>query len=167
MKKITTYRFLTESIYKSSRYRYGDLYGMCYLKEFKNEIWQVKPVLGFDPIYKKPGNINLYCICDSYLYSFINSDSLFCGVSKLIISRWVLDGPMEIDLDKSKTNILLIERVERHFLSTSLSDYCRQFIVVEKKKTGLVEGIKDVIQEAAFFIFKSSLFIHILLYCKG
>lgn len=151
MKKITQYRFLTESILKSSKYRFGDLYGVSYLADFKKEVWKEKTVIERDTC-SFSREINLFCICDSYLYSFIQSPSIFCGVKTYKFTRWYLDGPIETELDSTKVNVLLIERTERYFPFTPLADYLNRIKLV--KKHAIVKSEKaEIIRQNASLCF--------------
>ena len=71
---------------------------MCYLPDFKKNVWNEKAIISLDTC-RYARNINLYCICDSYLYSFIKSESVFCGVRDYKFTRWGLDVPIEVELD--------------------------------------------------------------------
>ena len=76
MVKTAQYRYALDNVFGSDKYTYGDLYGLSYLPAFK-----VKPEA--QPETKPCGNqrnINLYAICDSYLWFFVKDGSVFCGV---------------------------------------------------------------------------------------
>ncbi|MCX6251665.1 MAG: hypothetical protein NTX61_13045 [Bacteroidetes bacterium] len=122
MKTIAQYRFKTASFLKSSRYHYGDLYGISFLPSYKNEIWPKKAFIKLD-LYNIQRSVNLYCICDSYLWSFVKSGSVFCGVKSYKFTRWGYDGTMEVKLDTSQVNVLLIEVAERFFRIKSKTNY--------------------------------------------
>ncbi len=110
MKRIAAYRYEWASPMGSDRYTFGDLYGFSYLKDYRIKIEKKPPVISQ---CQKPGNINLYMICDSYLWSFVKTDSIFCGVDKLKYARWKYDEQIDEKLDTSKKNILIIEVSER------------------------------------------------------
>ncbi len=122
MKNIARYRLATDGMLRSSKYHYGDLFGVSSLPGFKGNIRNdqvLLPIKGCN----SDRNINLYCICDSYLYSFIGDPSIFCGVNKYEFTRWGLDEPLKIDIDTTKTNVLFIERAERFFRYIPLTAY--------------------------------------------
>lgn len=111
MREILSYRKDLYPPFSSDRYKYGDLYGFSYLKEFKIPYCS-------DPVYvqlekfNRPRNINLYIVHDSYLREdYVRSDSIFCGVNKYYSYK---NEKNVISLDTSKTNVLVIEIVERN-----------------------------------------------------
>ncbi|MGZ3872382.1 MAG: hypothetical protein ACXVJD_05670 [Mucilaginibacter sp.] len=113
-KRFEQFRFLSSSelIYSSDRYRYGDLYGMSYLPYFKEN--HKKPNLP-EPVGCKYGNkINLYAICDSYIWAFVNTNKFYCGVNKFEIRKTNIRDRLKEKLDTSKLNVLLIELSERN-----------------------------------------------------
>jgi hypothetical protein len=64
MKKIVQYRFQTNSFWGADKYRYGDLYGLSFLNEYKIPV-EKKDIP--HPIQPANKNIDFYCICDSYV----------------------------------------------------------------------------------------------------
>ena len=59
-------------------------------------------------------NINLYSMCDSYLFEFIKGEKDFCRVNKYASIRTIDDGRLNVEFDTSKINVLMIERTERY-----------------------------------------------------
>ena len=142
MKSISQYRFTTEGLLKSSRYCYGDLYGISFIPGFKKEIWKEDVLIKNDGC-KSARSINLYSLCDSYLYSFVHTDSVFCGVRSYRYSKWGTSEPMEVNLDTSQVNVLLIELVERYFRITTQSNYIDRIKFI--KPTAQVSKTKGVL----------------------
>ena len=58
--------------------------------------------------------VDLYTICDSYLWSFFASEKFFCGVNKLTMIKTNNQEKLKTNLDQSKINVLLIEFSERN-----------------------------------------------------
>jgi hypothetical protein len=121
MKEIVALRTKPNALFPSYRVDMGDLYGMSFLKKFGRSGW--KPSFIPDTCSANK-NIDLYTISDSYLNNRMTKKA-FCGVNNLIQVSW--DGaPSTIQLDTQKTNILIIETVERYT--------CARFNVIEWMK---------------------------------
>lgn len=102
-----------KSILRSDKYRYGDLYDMSYLPQFKISPTSQSAV----PLIKcevKP-MINLYSICDSYILGSLTDKSLYCGVDGFQHAKINTAEKLDINLDAQKINILLLEISERNF----------------------------------------------------
>lgn len=110
MKTTAQYRYALANVFGSDKYAYGDLYGLAYLPAFKITAQQ-EAKLDF---CGKTRNINLYAICDSYLWFFVKGNADFCGVDKYAFSRWTHGDKMNILLDSNRKNVLLIEVAERN-----------------------------------------------------
>ncbi len=110
MKIIANYRYDSDSFFASDRYKYGDLFGFSYLKDFKIPPGPRPVIISHCP---EPKSINLYMLCDSYLWSFVKTDSIFCGVNKLKYVRWKYGEQLDEELDTNKKNVLIIEMSER------------------------------------------------------
>jgi hypothetical protein len=109
MEWIMNFRSQSKTFFPTSRQHAGDLYNFTYLKKFGKKGWSPH----FKPnLCNKPKNIDLYTLNDSYLQNRFDT-SAFCGVRKLTQSLWDGDSPY-IQLDSQKTNILIIETVERY-----------------------------------------------------
>ncbi|CAN5588582.1 hypothetical protein BH10BAC5_BH10BAC5_06830 [soil metagenome] len=125
MKKIAPFRYALNSPFGADNYRFGDLFGFSYLSDFK--IKEDKGKINIQPNNLKK-NINFYCVCDSYLWSFPFHDSVLFGVDKYYQSRWTYDEFLDENLDTSKINFLMIEMAEwysKDFLSDSTDIYSR------------------------------------------
>ncbi len=136
MKKTAQYRYNLDNVLGSDKYTYGDLYGLSYLPAFKIKSEtqpEIKPC-------GKPGNINLYTICDSYLWFFLKGNADFCGVDKYDFSRWAHDDRMDITLDTNRKNILLIEIAERNLRYMTDTAAIFSKAVVANKRTVAVTG---------------------------
>jgi hypothetical protein len=121
MKEIVDVRTKPNALFPSYRVDMGDLYCLSFLKKFGRSGW--KPSFIPDTC-KSNKNIDLYTISDSYLNNRMTKKA-FCGVNNLIQVSW--DGaPSNIQLDTQKTNILIIETVERYT--------CVRFNVIEWMK---------------------------------
>ncbi|WP_229310927.1 hypothetical protein [Larkinella soli] len=90
-------------------YRFGDLYRLANLPQFKAEQHPCPPAYPADGP-RQP--IHLYLIGDSFTEPQRISRQDF-PVESLHRTKW--DFPRYAQLDTSKTNILIIETVERHF----------------------------------------------------
>ena len=128
MKKIAPYRYGLQSIFGSDKYSYGDLYGLSYLPEYKL-VPEKKEIPHCN--YKRPGNINLYMICDSYIWGFVKTDSIFCNLNKFEYVRWTYNEQISEQMDTTCKNILIIEVSERYlrkFLPDSAEMYSSVFV---------------------------------------
>jgi len=106
---IAPYRYELDSTFGSDKYIYGDLYGFSYLRDYKIKL-EKKNIHHFD---NKERKINLYAVCDSYLWSFAKTDSIFDNVNNYKYVRLGYNEQIEEKLDPAYTNILLIEATER------------------------------------------------------
>lgn len=96
----------------SDKYRFGDLYGFSYLPKFKRRPFSPEDVRPYYVQQRPATNVELYSICDSYLWTFMPNDSLFQHADVYRFTRWDYEAK-KFHLDPSKKNILLIEMVER------------------------------------------------------
>ncbi len=102
---------------KSDRWRYGDLYGLCFLPEYKFPMEPFKAYPGND---KKTATKNiLYIIGDSFL-----ADKTLAGAfdkfdNVIFLDRRFPFGP--IKLDTTKNNYLLLEFAERNLVDYDLA----------------------------------------------
>lgn len=141
-------------IYKSSGlfpddYRYGDLYRLSYLPQFKEKAIKCKPA----PISQKFDNIvsmNLFIIGDSFTEEERVSKEDF-PTEKYQYIHWAKQT--DIQLDTSKRNILILETVERTFKEhfskevvnfKILNPYVSEVIFKPTLKGKLMENIKKV-----------------------
>jgi hypothetical protein len=102
---------------KSDRWRYGDLYGLCFLPQYKFLLEPFKTYPGND---KKPATSNiLYIIGDSFL-----ADKTLAGAfdkfdNVIFLDRRFQFGP--IKLDTTKNNYLMMEFAERNLVDYDLA----------------------------------------------
>lgn len=102
---------------RSDRWRYGDLYGLCFLPDYK---------FALEPFKKYPGNPAkpvskkiLYIIGDSYLADK-TLNGAFDGFDKVVfLDRRFPFGP--IVLDSTKQNYLVMEFAERHLVGYNIN----------------------------------------------
>jgi len=97
------------SVWFPDSYRYGDLYQMAYLGDFK-ESTQLCNKKYTDPSTKK--NLDLYIIGDSFTEEGRMNSGDFVAQT-LTRVHWA--DSAEVRLDTSKRNVLILETVERHF----------------------------------------------------
>lgn len=94
----------------SDRWRYGDLYGLCYLRQYKFALEPFKKYPG------KPGRKNtnrlLYIIGDSFLADKTLTGAFDDFDNVIFLDRRFKFGP--ITLDSSKQNYLIMEFAERN-----------------------------------------------------
>ncbi len=141
-------------VYKSSRlfpddYRNGDLYHLSYLAQFKEKL----PICNSSIKDSVAQNVNLYVIGDSFTeeQKVRNTD---INASKYLNVHW--NSQVEIELDTSKRNILILETVERTFRN-HFSEEVTNFKFDNKYKSELnntwKRKLKDKIDEIITFIF--------------
>lgn len=105
-KRSLYYRYLV----RSDRWRFGDLYGLCYLPGYKFRLEPFKKYVRDDP--GPATNRALYIIGDSYLADKA-LDGAFDGFDEVkFLDRRFTFGP--IVLDSSKQNYLIMEFAERN-----------------------------------------------------
>ena len=95
----------------SDKAGYGELYGMCYLPEFRIPFgYKLKDA----PATTKQ-NINLFMFSDSYLYYHVSASN-FSNVDQLYKIHW-FESNTYVDLsfvDPTKKTVLVIEMAERY-----------------------------------------------------
>ncbi|WP_147238743.1 hypothetical protein [Mucilaginibacter hurinus] len=112
-------RSKVSSAFGADRSRYGDLYYMCFLPQYKSSnrlLENIKP----DSVFDKKREINLYAICNSYLLSFIQTPKVFAGVKKYWQERAL--NPQSPVLDTTQKNILLLQVTERSVMMFLYAD---------------------------------------------
>jgi hypothetical protein len=162
--KLNMYKSGPNPVIRSDKFRYGDLYGMSYLSYFRKS-YQAQPPIS-PPVNTHAKNIDLYAICDSYLWSFTNTKKLFVGVDSLTLAKTNAKQSIEVNLDHSKKNILLLEFSERN-LDTVLSDtdYVKNMLVAYKpdvspkapvsKLRALINKLEDIKTAIRAYIFNN------------
>lgn len=155
---IATYLWLqaySPLIYKWSRlfpddYRNGDLYHLSYLPQFKEKL----PTCESEKNNKNLQNANLYVIGDSFTEEQRVSKNDI-KAAKYLNVHW--NNQVDIQLDTTKKNILILETVERTFKDhfskevTNLNLGSRKEQVLTNKSWK--RAIKDDIDEIVTFIF--------------
>jgi len=111
-KQFSAYKLSHTGIFSSNRYRYGDLYGMSNLPYFRKHYRQDDTIKYSNCNSKK--KIDLYAVCDSYVWTLLTSNKFYCGVNKLTYIKTNDKEVLRSDLDTSKINILLLEFSERN-----------------------------------------------------
>ena len=106
----------------ADKYRFGDLYSLCYLPDYKQRAFNAADLRPNYVRQKAPGNeVCLYSICDSYLAAFLLNDSLLSHARSYQFIRWNTKAK-QVCLDSTKHNILVLETVEREVRSMRLQD---------------------------------------------
>lgn len=121
-------------------YRYGDLYRMSNLAQFKAPLEQC-PV----PQNPQAGNTSLIIMGDSFTEKERIEKNHFKGLSSY--NRYFITDTVKVKLDTSKRNILIIETVERHFRERFAKPFANLQVsenqpILKKKK---VESLKEKI----------------------
>jgi hypothetical protein len=113
MNRITGVKYRLKGIVGSHKFKYGDLFGLCYLEDFKiKKVEHVDKPLNVDLL---PRDLSLYIICDSYVFNQFEGESdYFSRVKDLHILK-LKDPQWEVPpLDKKKKNVLIFEIVLRN-----------------------------------------------------
>ncbi|TAE93750.1 MAG: hypothetical protein EAZ70_08680 [Runella slithyformis] len=98
-----------QAVWLPDSYRYGDLYQMAFLKDFKEK---TVPCAKKYAAASAKKSIHLYIIGDSFTdQERIDNDDFVS--QKLTRVHWA--GKQQIQLDTTKHNVLILETVERHF----------------------------------------------------
>jgi hypothetical protein len=150
-------RYGNKSLLRSDRYRYGDLYGFCYLPRFRN----VPPTQVTIPLLPQTQDtcIRLVALCDSYFWSSIKNDSILNGVKDVTYIKWNASSLKEtVVIDTTKPNVLLIETIERELRSKFDTSFVYNKLKIEQmeRKIGVQNGI--VKSEATTYSFWGKLF---------
>lgn len=101
-------KWLHEKGITQDDYRYGDLYRMSNLAQFKVPLEQC-------PVPQNPpsGNTSLIIMGDSFTEKERLEKNHFKGLNSY--NRFFITDTIQVKLDTSKRNVLIIETVERHF----------------------------------------------------
>jgi hypothetical protein len=133
------------------KFRYGDLFGISFLPEYKFE-------LAKEPSYVKkqkfdiPPEITLYMTHDSYVGFHLGTDTNFYGISKIIHKEWFKGEPIQAVLDTSRINVLMFEVSERFFRYISDSITLKKEVEVYKDSSQLKQNIKPMIEKEPGFL---------------
>ncbi|MCX6231401.1 MAG: hypothetical protein NTZ33_07650 [Bacteroidetes bacterium] len=116
MSKISKFKYKSSSIFGSDKYKYGDLFGISYFPK-------IKELFGSDSLevriesFPNFNKINLCLVHDSYLgTAFLKSKNQILGIDTIYDIEypwWRNKQSPTIQLDTSKTNIIVFEIVER------------------------------------------------------
>jgi hypothetical protein len=117
MRWLSKSRYLQEGNLGSDKYRYGDLYGLSYLPDFRMLKDTSLIVNQFTSAGRR--DTDLYIIGDSYLYSYIQMDTAnFARSKRVFFRKWSEGGASPIAIHPSgNKKVLLIESVERNIAS--------------------------------------------------
>lgn len=133
-------KWLYEKGIMQDDYRYGDLYRMSNLAQFKAPLEKC-PV----PQSQAFGNTSLIIMGDSFTEKERIEKNHFRGVSSY--NRYYITDTVNVKLDTQKRNILIIETVERHFRErfakpfTNLQVSENQVFMKKKEEKSLKEKI--------------------------
>jgi hypothetical protein len=123
-KKFTNARYSDNSWFSWDKYHYGDLFGLSFLPDFKFPVSE-EPLNVSKTVYHFPKIIDLYVVHDSYLATYLNCDTNFYGISR-IVHKELWGNQIQARLDTSHINILLFETAERYFRDYSDSNNLKQ-----------------------------------------
>lgn len=145
-------------IYKSSRlfpddYRYGDLYHLSYLPQFKEELQPCPPTKSVST----NSNVNLFVIGDSFTEEqrVNKNDVIAINYTNIHWSKQT-----DIQLDTTRRNILILETVERTFkehFSQEVNNF--NFGTIGKKSTQKKSwklSLKADVERVVLYIFPKS-----------
>lgn len=166
--KIVMFKNRDVSLVKSDKMRYGDLFGLSYLPDYKISIDE-NPSIELTAC-KKTRSFNLYSLCDSHLWSLLTSDSIFCGANKFQYANLNNLETLNVKSDSTKKNILLIELAERNIVPMIKQNYSymQEFLKLQNPKRDtstliprhVVEFLfnKNINSNIEFNIWESSIF---------
>jgi hypothetical protein len=148
MKIIVPYRYEMKSELGSDKYAYGDLYGISYLPQFRI----VEPPNGaiHIDVPKSKRDINLYGLVDSYIYSFVKSDSVFYGVKKYWFSKWADPTKYTVKVNPREKNVLFLQSGERYVSLWADTDRVFSRLHVVDDTTALVKQPDKIIARRSF-----------------
>ncbi|RWY57330.1 hypothetical protein [Mucilaginibacter gilvus] len=127
---------------ESDRWRYGDLYGLCYLPGYK---FPLEPFKEYKhKVDWKPSNRILYIIGDSFL-----ADKTLYGAfdgfdNVIFLDRRFSFGP--IALDSTKQNYMLMEFAERNLVGYDISTTDEALVPAKVAQSGLPVRKKSDVQ---------------------
>ena len=145
----------------TDRYRYGDLFGFCFVSKFK-EYEKTESTFIADTCHQEK-NISLLILGDSYIYKFI-TEKQFCGISRLLICNW--DGDNVSFSNESDTKrILIIESTERYIRNRFLYNdpVCQKIQNVKSR----IPQHADVIEKWKDYFAPNDIHIEALLFDYG
>jgi hypothetical protein len=156
-KKIAEYKYRTNSIWGSDKYRFGDLFGMSYYPGFQIPL-SMKATHVMEKCDTSRKGIDLYGLCDSYVWSILPSDTFYCNVDKLQFATVNYLDYLRVQLDTTKANILLIEFAERNTLLMLQNHftYLTEFLTVNHNTT-LASPVSKIDSASNSFIFNNNI----------
>jgi hypothetical protein len=110
-------------------YRYGDLYGLSFLKKFKGNL-AIQNRHKYLENQKTKSKVNLYILGDSFTIEERINKSDF-NVNQLHQTHWL--NSEKIKLDSSKRNVLVIETIERYAKERFTKDV-RNIEIIQKNE---------------------------------
>jgi hypothetical protein len=155
--KINHEKEKSTSPFASDKHRYGDLFGLAYLSAFKkpNKDSLKRPDCNFHQ------KIDLYAICDSYLFDFFDSSKFYCGIDKLTITKTNYKESLVAKLNPSKINVLLLEFSERNIRDLIAdSDYVKSLITLHSEKKQQ-EKWSEKIKDFSHFLFNNMINVNL------
>jgi hypothetical protein len=162
-RKLMKMKLESGSLFGSDKFKYGDLYGLSYLPDYKILLTPEATIHKDSCAGEK--SINLYALVDSYIFSFFPADSFYCGVENFFYCRSTFLETRKISLDTSKSNILLLEMAERNLYRLLMDnyDYLGSFLDkdAEPPKTNTSNGVvfnKNINQNLENIFWDSRLF---------
>ncbi|HEY2583192.1 MAG TPA: hypothetical protein VGI43_15375 [Mucilaginibacter sp.] len=151
--KLNLLKEQSNSFWGSDKHRYGDLFGLTYLSSFKRRSTGSFKL----PDCSVQKKIDLYEICDSYMFLFFNSAKYYCGVEKLTQIKTNEQETLAAKLDTSKINVLLLEFSERNVrVLLEDSDYMKN-IISENYSNNSKSKLKEKIKDAYHFLFNKDI----------
>ena len=130
-------KFLFEKKVFPDDYRYGDLYRLSNLPQFREPVQKC-----FSSEKKEKLPINLFLIGDSFTEAGRLSEADFLAEN---YERFSIGDSSFVKLDKTKKNILVIETVERHFRERFIKPYKNlqpadnQLVTIKNKEVKLLD----------------------------
>ena len=117
MRIVTQWMYSGTGLLSSDRYRYGDLYGMTYLEQFKLPKDEQKlPLHKTDTLLR---DVELSVIGDSYTYSFLQEHPLtFQRTARYHFVQFEEHNALPLPSNSNRKKIVLIEVVERNAWNT-------------------------------------------------
>lgn len=150
MRWVSKSRYQQEGNLGSDKYRYGDLYGLSYLPDFR--ILKDTSFIVNQFTSAELRDTDLYIIGDSYLYSYIQMDTAnFARSKRVIFRKWSEGDAAPIVLQPSgNKKVLLIESVERNM--ATLIDMLRIRAHVEGYQTPMTwnESLNATLADALY-----------------
>lgn len=116
-----------------SDYRYGDLYRMSNLAQFKVPLQKCNI-----PETTESNHTSLILLGDSFTENERIEKNHFKGLDNY--QRFFITDTIRIKIDTTKRNILIIETVERHFRERFVKPYMNLQLVDNESDTGKIDG---------------------------